>query len=171
LIVYTPSQDRIAAVTTGLLFLAVPYVVGWSSLLRIDLLALALSTAGLYVVARWPTTRRGLVVSALLLVAAVYTRQSYALAAPLAAFVWLWTHDRRQALGLAALVGGLSLLLFLVLNVLTRGGFLFNIVTANVNEFDIERVQHKWRELREAAPILLVLGGAFLFLAPRRVKT
>jgi len=171
LIVYTPSQDRVAAVTTGLLFLAVPYVVGWSSLLRVDMLALALSTAGLYVVVRWPTTRRGLVVSALLLVAAVYTRQSYALAAPLAAFVWLWTHDRRQALGLAALVGGLSLLLFLVLNVLTRGGFLFNIVTANVNAFDIERLQHKWRELREAAPILLVLGGAFLFLAPRRVRT
>jgi len=171
LIIYTPSQDRIAAITTGLLFLAIPYVVGWSSLLRVDMLALALSTAGLYVVARWPTTRRGLVVSALLLVAAIYTRQSYALAAPLAAFVWLWTHDRRQALGLAALVGGLSLLLFLVLNVLTRGGFLFNIVTANVNEFDIERVQHKWRELRQAAPILLVLGGAFLFLAPRRVRT
>jgi len=171
LIIYTPSQDRIAAITTGLLFLAIPYVVGWSSLLRVDMLALALSTAGLYVVARWPTTRQGLVVSALLLVAAVYTRQSYALAAPLAAFVWLWTHDRRQALGLAALVGGLSLLLFLVLNVLTRGGFLFNIVTANVNEFDIERVQHKWRELREAVPILLVLGGAFLFLAPRRVRT
>jgi len=171
LIVYTPSRDRVAAVTTGLLFLAVPYVVGWSSLLRIDLLALALSTAGLYVAARWPTTRRGLVVSALLLVAAIYTRQSYALAAPLAAFVWLWTHDRRQALRLAALVGGLSLLLFLVLNILTRGGFYFNIVTANVNEFDIERVQQKWRELREAVPILLVLGGAFLFLAPRRVRT
>ena len=179
LIVYTPSRDRIAAVTTGLLFLAVPYVVGWSPLLRVDMLALALSTAGLYVAARWPTSRRGLVVSALLLVAAIYTRQSYALAAPLAAFVWLWTHDRRQALrlrsgqalGLAALVGGLSLLLFLVLNVLTRGGFLFNIVTANVNEFDIGRVQQKWRELRGAAPILLVLGGAFLFLAPRRVRS
>jgi len=187
LIVYTHSQDRLAAVITGLLFLSIPYVVGWSFLARVDMLALALSTAGLYVVARWPTTRRGLIIAALLLVAAIYTRQSYALAAPLAACVWLWTHDRRQALRLgspprvlavagqalklAGLVGGISLVLFLALNALTRGGFFYNIVTANVNEFDIERVQRHWRDLREVAPILLIIGGVSLFLAPRRVKT
>lgn len=168
-IVGTFSRDRIAALTTGLLFLAIPYVVGWSSLLRVDLLALALSLAALYVVARWPTTRRGLVVSGLLLVAAIYTRQSYALAAPLAAFVWLWTHDWRRAIGLAALVGGVSLLLFLVLQALTRGGFFYNIVAANVNEFDAGRLGHWWHGLRETAPMLLVLGVVFLFLAPRRI--
>ena len=186
LIVYTHSSDRLAAVVTGLLFLAIPYVVGWSSLARVDMFALALSTAGLYVVTRWPTTWRGLVVSALLLVAAIYTRQSYALAAPLAAFVWLWTQGRQQALRrslpraetrgsgqalrLAVLVGGISLLLFLALNALTRGGFFYNVVTANVNEFDVERVQRHWRDLREVASILLFIGGVSLFLAPRRVK-
>jgi hypothetical protein len=170
-IVYTHSQDRIAAITAGLLFLAIPYVVGWSPLARVDMLALAFSTAGLYVVTRWPTTWRGVLVSALLLVAAIYTRQSYGLAAPLAAFVWLWTHDRRRALGLAALVGGGGLILFLILNVLTRGGFFFNVVTANVNEFDVEIVKRHWRDLREAAPALLIFGGAFLFLAPRRLRS
>jgi len=171
LIVYAHSQDRLAAVATGLLLLAIPYVVGWSPLARVDMLALALSTAGLYVVARWPTTWRGLVVSALLLVAAICTRQSFGLAAPLAAFVWLLTQDRRQALKLAVLVGGTSLVLFLALNVVTRGGLLYNIVTANVNEFDMGRVQRSWRELREAASILLIIGGVSLFLAPGRVKT
>ena len=171
LIVYTYSQDRTAAVITGMLFLAIPYVVGWSPLARVDMLALALSTAGLYVLARWPTIRRGLIASALLLIAAIYTRQSYALAAPLAAFIWLWTHDRRQALGLAGLVSGISLALFFALNALTQGGFFYNIVTANVNQFDVERVQRTWRNLWEAAPVLLVLGGVFLLLAPRRVKT
>jgi len=170
-IIYTDTEDRMAAAVTATLFLAIPYVVGWSPLARVDMLALALSTAGLYVVARWPTTRRGLVVSALLLVAAAYTRQSYGLAAPLAAFVWLWTQDRRQALRLAALVGGGGLALFFTLNILTQGGFFFNIVTANVNEFDIETLKRHWRDLRKAAPILLVFGGAFLFLAPRRVRS
>jgi hypothetical protein len=178
-IVYTHSQDRLAAVITGLLLLAIPYVVGWSPFARVDMLALALSTAGLYVVTRWPATRRGLIVSALLLVAAIYTRQSYGLAAPLAAFVWLLAQDRQQArrllsgraLELAGWVGGISLILFLVLNLLTRGGFFYNIVTANVNEFDIEIVKRHWRDLREAASILLIIGGASLFLAPRRVKT
>ncbi len=171
IVYYTGSQDRLAAMVTGTLFLTIPYVVGWSALARVDMLALAFSTAGLYVAARWPTTRRGLVVSALLLVAAIYTRQSYALAAPLAAFVWLLTQDWRQALKLAGLVGGMSLVLFLALNLLTGGGFFYNVVTANVNEFDVERVQRHWRDLRGMASILLVIGGVSLFLAPRRVKT
>jgi len=41
LIVYTYSQDRLAAMITGLLFLSIPYVVGWSPLARVDMLALA----------------------------------------------------------------------------------------------------------------------------------
>ena len=179
LIIYAHTQDRIAAVVTGLIFLAIPYVVHWSPLLRIDLLALACSTGGLYLLARWPTARWSTVGSALLLVAAIYTRQSYALAAPLAAFVWLWVHDWRralrlrsgQALGLAAMVGGLSLLFFFILNTLTRGGFYFNVVTANVNEFDIERLEWNLRRLRDAAPVLLVIGGVSLVLTPGRVRS
>ena len=186
LIVYSQTKDRVAAVTSGMLLLAIPYVAYWSSLARIDLLALALSLAGLYLLARWPTTQWSTIASALLLVAAIYTRQSYALAAPLAAFVWLWTRDRRplrrslsraeprssrQALGLAAMVGGLALILFLTLNALTRGGFYFNIVTANVNEFGVERLQGNLRRLRDTAPVLLVIGGAFLVLAPGRVRS
>ncbi|UCC63153.1 MAG: glycosyltransferase family 39 protein [Anaerolineae bacterium] len=170
-IVYVPSQDRTASLTTGLIFLAFPYVVGWSKLARVDLLALAFSTAGLYAAVRWPATRRGLVVSGLLLVAAIYTRQSYALAAPLAAFVWLWAHDRRYAIALAALVGGLSLLFFLALNIVTGGGFFFNLVTANVNEFRLDQLERWLRDVGHAIPILLVLGGVFLFFAFRRVKS
>ncbi len=157
------SRDRLAAAVSGLLFLAFPYVVGWSGLARVDMLALALSIAGLYVLVRWPAMRRGIIGGGLLLVAAIYTRQSYALAAPLAGFVWLWTQDRRRALGTAALVGGLSLGLFLLLNALTRGGFFYNIVTANVNKFMPDNLEYWWGKLRSAAPILLLLGGLYLF--------
>ena len=170
-IIYGVSQDRGAAAVTGMLFLSFPYVAGWSKLLRVDMLALALSTAGLYTVVRRPATRRGLIISGLLLVAAIYTRQSYALAAPLAAFAWLWAHDRRQAIRLAGLVGGLSLVLFLVMAILTRGGFYFNIVTANVNEFDTDRLGRWLGGLWETTTILLVLGGALLLLAYRRVPS
>ena len=169
-IVYALSRDRFAAAVSGLLFLAVPYVVGWSIHVRVDMLALALSLAGLTVLARWPLARRGLIVSALLLVAAVYTRQSYGLAAPLAAFAWLWTQARRRAAALVALVGGVGLTLFLALNVLTQGGFYFNVVTANVNEFGLERLRWWLDGLLEVAPILLVLGGFYLFLGLRQAK-
>lgn len=171
LIIYTLTSDRIAAAATGMLFLAIPYVVHWSGLLRIDLLALAFSTTALYVLTRWPAARWSTIAAALTLVAAIFTRQSYALAAPFAAFVWLWAHDRRRALSLAAMVAGLALTLFLVLNTLTRGGFYFNIVAANVNEFGVERLEEHLRHLRDTAPILLLIAAAFLLLAPGRVHS
>jgi hypothetical protein len=171
LIVYAHTTDRTAAIVTGLLFAAIPYVVHWSPLLRIDMLALACSTGGLYLLARWPTARWSAIASALAFVAAIYTRQSYALAAPLAAFVWLATHGWRRAVGLAALVGGLVLVLFLALNALTQGGFFFNVVTANVNEFDTERLGWNLRQFRDAAPVLLLFGGVSLVLVPGRMRS
>ena len=55
LTVHTFTRDRLASVATGVFFLAVPYVVYWSGLARIDSLALAFAAAGLYVLARWPS--------------------------------------------------------------------------------------------------------------------
>ncbi|HEX6269047.1 MAG TPA: hypothetical protein VFZ43_02325 [Anaerolineales bacterium] len=163
-IVYASTRDRLASLSTGLVFLAFPFVVYWSPLLRIDMLALALSLAGLCLLVWKSVSTWRLAGVAVLLVAAIYTRQSYGLAAPLAAFVWLLARDWRQALKLAFMVGGLGLVLFFVLNSVTDGGFFFNIVTANVNEFRLDILESSWDRLREAALILLIVGGASLFL-------
>src|SRR5687768_14877192 len=172
LIVYAPTRDRFAALSAGLIFPAFPFVLYWSPLLRIDMLALALSLAGLCLLADsfkegQPASPRRLVGVALLLVAAIYTRQSYGLAAPFAAFVWLLARDWRQALRFAALVSGFGAVLFLILNGLTRGGFFFNIVTANVNEFSVDLLEYNWERLRDTTFILLCVGGASLFLIRR----
>ncbi|MCI0549791.1 MAG: glycosyltransferase family 39 protein, partial [Anaerolineae bacterium] len=167
LIVYALTRDRFAALSTGLIFLAFPFVLFWSPLLRIDMLALALSLSGLYVLVSEPFSSRRLFAAALLLVAAIFTRQSYALAAPIAGFVWLLARDWRQALRLTAVVGGLSLALFFILNGLTRGGFYFNIVTANVNEFKPDLLKFNWERLRDAALIPLLIGVFSLFLSRR----
>jgi hypothetical protein len=163
-LIYTLTRDRFAAAGAALTFIAFPFVLYWSPLLRIDMLALALSLSALCVLVSVPFSARRLVVTAVLFVAAIYTRQSYALAAPLAAFVWLLARDWRQALRLTALVGGLSLALFFVLNGLTRGGFYFNIVTANVNEFTLDHLRFNWERFREAALLPLVIGIFSLFL-------
>ena len=143
------DKNWFPALVAATCFLASPYVVQWSSLARIDSLALAFATGAIFFLARWPQARWAWLVGGLLLVAAAYTRQSYALAAPLAAFIWLWGHNKRRALELAALVGGLGLALFLVLNTLTDGGFYYNIVTANVNEFGWERLSNQLKLLWE----------------------
>ncbi len=166
--VHLHTRDRLAAATTGLLFLALPYVVHWSSLLRVDLLALALSLGALALLVHRPDGRWSFRAAVVLLVGAIATRQTYALAAPLAACAWLFVRDRRRALQLAALVGGTSLAGFALLNGLTHGGFYFNIVTANVNEFDPRRLAWNLGRLLETAPVLLCASGVALFLLPRR---
>jgi 4-amino-4-deoxy-L-arabinose transferase-like glycosyltransferase len=167
LIVYSQTRDRVAALSAGVVLLAFPFVVYWSPLLRIDMLALALSLGGLCLLVWKPLTPRRLFGVALLLTAAIFTRQSYGLAAPFAAFVWLMARDWRQALRLALLVGGLGLILFLLLNTLTQGGFFFNIVTANVNEFRRDLLEYNWGRFKEAALLLIYIAGASVILIPR----
>jgi hypothetical protein len=164
LIIYRSTQDRFAGLGAGFIFLAFPFVMYWSPLLRIDMLALALSLGGLCVLTSKPDSRLQFITAFLLIVAAIYTRQSYALAAPLAGFTWLLVRDWKQAFRFATLVGGLSLILFLILNVWTRGGFYYNIVTANVNEFKMDNLTYNWKRLRDIALILLLVGGASFFL-------
>ena len=166
-LVHAHSRDKLAGAITGAVFLTIPFVTHWSSFMRVDLLALALSLGALALLVRWPARRWSFWAAGLLLVAAIFTRQSYALAAPLAAFTWLLTRDRqgwRRALGLAALVGGLTLALFVVLQVVTGGGFYFNIVTANVNEYRLDILQDNIEGLVDAAWPLLALGGLSLLL-------
>ncbi len=167
LIIYNQTHDRFATSVSAVVFLTFPYVVTWSALLRIDSVALALSLGGLAVLVARPNSTRHLILASILLVGAIYTRQSYALAAPFAGFVWLFFQDKRRALQLTLWVGGLSLLLFLLFNALTKGGFYFNIITANVNEFKMDNLLYHWNRLREIGLILLIFGAASLFLIRR----
>ena len=174
LILWRFTRNRTAAAAGGLMLIAIPYVVRWSAFLRIDMLALAFAMAALWVLTAEKLPAKRLTLGALLLVAAIGTRQSYALAAPLAAFVWLlFNTGWRKALVLAALVGAITGLLFLALNIATGSGFFFNIVTANVNEWTYARVQWNFENLWFFAPILICIAGfsLFLFWKRRRIWT
>ncbi len=169
LIVWQATRDRAAASLSGLSFLAFPFVMRWSSFARIDLLALAFSLAALAVLVHRPLNNWRLVAGALLLVAAIYTRQSYALAAPLAAFVWvLLQEDIRRAFGLVAITAGVSGGLFLALNALTGGGFYFNVVVANVNAWSADNLSWNLHRLTDMAPIFLGLAIFSIALGAQR---
>ncbi len=163
LTLYHVTKSPFGAAIGGLTLLSIPYILHWSPLVRVDSLALGLSWAGLYVIVRWEHRRWGLLAGAALMVAAVYTRQSDGLAAPLAAFAWL-VHKQpriRAARWLAwmALLGGVP---FLLLTLLTGGGFFFHIITANVNPFDWQTVQNYQHELQQHLPYLLIGGGVLI---------
>jgi len=161
-IVRTLTQAWRPALIGGMTFLALPFVSFWAPLARVDLLGLALSLGGLLIVIRGSERRASLLVAALLLTAAIYTRQTYALAAPTTAFVWLAWHSRRRAFGFAATVSALTAAVYLMLDLLTEGGFFFHVVSANVNTFSSARLLRLATEAGGMIP--LILASAVLFL-------
>ncbi len=156
-----------ASIVGGLTFLAIPYTIHWAPLFRVDMLALAFSWAALYIITRWPQLRWSLVLTVLLLTAAIYTRQSYALAAPLTVFCWLWAQSGlKRALTFAALLASLVLGIFLALNLATNGGFLFNTITIlgrqNVSS---EIIWYYAQDVASHLPLLLIAAGALVLIA------
>lgn len=195
LTLHTLTHDWIASVIAGVLLVAFPYVQHWSMFNRIDELALVLSWAALFVIVRYVgrtpaelpatfTSRRAALLThskavfaersfwlaTVLFVAAIYTRQTYALAAPFAAFFWLifgalgsWKSRFLRAILLGVAVGGITLVLFLLLNLATAGGFYLNIVVSNVNTFYWKTV---WNYLDKFVdklwPLLALIAGFFV---------
>jgi hypothetical protein len=144
-------------------FLAIPYVVGWSALFRIDMLALFFSIAGLTIILKDYEKNTYLALAVGSFVLAAFTRQTMGLAGPLAALIWIWLGNKKQAIKFVLGYAISGLVIFGVLNIITQGGFFFHIVTANVNPFRWETVAHHAREILNNLPILL--GLALVFLA------
>lgn len=128
-----------AGLLAAAFFLCNPIVLYWGPLARVDMLALGLSLLGLWLVLTrwhcWPW----LALASLALLAAFFTRQTYALAAPLASVVWLWRNERRRSLAFGLGLAGLALAGALLLDSISGGGYLQNTVTANVNRFSLRR--------------------------------
>jgi hypothetical protein len=169
LTLFALTGDRLASLLGGLSLLIFPAVFSWSILFRVDTLALALSWGGLYAVVRSKGRGRLILLSALLMTAAIFTRQTYALAAPLAGLVWLWSaRYRRPALLLAGLIAVFSLLLFLALNLATGGGFFYSIITVNAGQdFSLGRILGWAKILIRYSPVFVLFGGLFVLLGQR----
>jgi hypothetical protein len=167
LILHAFTRDQAAALIGGLSLLAFPPVSYWSSLYRVDALALALSLGGVYVTVRRPAGRLTVPVAALLLTAAIYTRQSYGLAAPLAACLWLGQAvSWRRGFALAGLTGGLGAALFVGLDLATGGGFALNVVSANLNDYQAGSLLQYLTDVWTLMPLALTAVGLFLLTAP-----
>jgi hypothetical protein len=163
------TGERLPGVIGALVLLAQPYVVYWAPLYRVDALALACSLGALCVIVRRPERASALCLCAALLTAAVFTRQSYVLAAPFAAIVWLATRPdgRRRAIGLVVLLGATIGGLLLALTLLTAGGFALHTITANVNEFHSSRLWSYLREFASLVPAFLLILVAYAALGRR----
>ncbi len=165
LIIHTLTKNWIAGVIGGLTMLCMPQIIGWSPFIRVDQMALGLSMAALYVVVRWPKGRGGLIAASALMVAAAFTKQSYALSVPLAAFVWLLSQKQfKRAFQLAGIVAGTGVVIFGLLMLVTRGSFFFNIITATQSKFVWDTVRHTFDDLFGRLPLMMYGSGLLVLL-------
>ena len=108
---------------------------------------------------RRPAGRLTVPVAALLLTAAIYTRQSYGLAAPLAACLWLGQAvSWRRGFALAGLTGGLGAALFV--------GLIWRLVSANLNDYQAGSLLQYLTDVWTLMPLALTAVGLFLLTTP-----
>jgi hypothetical protein len=166
-IAWTTSRDRLAAWVAAGAFLASPYVVFWSQLVRIDFVALAFSLGAVLLVLRRPAGRATPLLAAVLLALAVLTRQSHLLAGPLAVTGALAARSARSAALFVVVFAGLVVGAVLSLDAATHGGFWFDTVRANENPFSSALLGHFLRDLVVASPVLLVLAAVLAWMRAR----
>jgi len=136
----------------------------WSSLARVDLMALAFSLIGLWILYRYRCSGIGLMFACICLLGAAFTRQTYILSGPLAGFVWLWHENHKRALIFISSFGIVGLLLFGMINAITHGGFFMNIVVANINQYVLPQTLTMGKQLFRIWPIILISCAIIIIL-------
>ncbi len=170
------------ATLLALLLLSVPIVREWASLMRVDLLGLALGLWGLVLLVgpRGPTLRRG-GAAGLVLTASLFVKPSL-LAAPLAAWLWLawWAWRAPAGTRLAALrplvalsltlglVGGL---LLLTLQLASGGWLLLHVVAANANRWEAGLAWDFWAQQIRLRWAFAAAAGLVVALALRSFRS
>ena len=150
----------VGGVVSGLAFFCFYPVVLSSTLMRVDMLAIALGYLGFlcFTTSRILTWRPYLGMA--FFVAAVFTKQT-AIAAPVAAIMVTGLTTPRQALKLLGFGLLLGLAPLATLMWATNGGFLRHLVLYNINRFYFVLI---WRQIADQAPHIVFVALAFAAL-------
>ena len=116
-------------------------VVIWAAMMRVDMLQIALSLAGMLFAIFSVARPRIIIFAAISFVLAIYTKQT-AIAGPAAAFAGLILVRPRVAITLAILCTGLGAATLGWLEWATAGGFLRHVLLYNINRFNLSG----WRD-------------------------
>jgi len=162
------------ALAAGLLALRLPTEHDWSLLMRVDMAAVGFAMIGVFVGACADGRFWGTAAALLFCLAAVFTKQTE-LPAGVAVFLIALVRNPRGALGAAATAGIVGVAALGLMQWLTDGGFLLNIVGYNINRYSL---RHAWRlfagEERANFPFMALMPIAAIAILPglfdRRLK-
>lgn len=178
-VILSSEGDRRTALACGAiaglsLFVAFPVRL-WAPMMRVDMLALALTLAGIYAGLRAIRQPGWIYAAAWFFVAAVFTKQTM-IAAPASVFLVLLLYRPRTAwIGIATclVVGSTAVA---ALAIATDGGFLRHVFLYNVNRFDISRVDqivtiafgHIFLVMTALIGVAAILSAGRRFVAQRK---
>ena len=163
-----PTATWLAAALTALLPATLLPVISWSVLMRVDMLALALTYAGLALGTFALRQPRLLYIAVLAFVAAVFTKQIY-LAAPVSLATVMLVRSPGMAVrafGLGAVVGAA---LVAWLSWMTGGGFLRHVFLYNADRVNASAALRQVAAWLAAYPIFAALVAISVAVAWRRM--
>lgn len=145
-------------------------VAEWSPIMRVDMFAVALSFAGVYLAVLGMRRPALLYAAALAFALGIYTKQTM-IAAPVATFGALWIREPRSVRGPIVFGLGLSAAALAWLSWQTDGGFLRHIVLYNINRFSFHALLQWIGEIGWFAGYLLVAVLFGLVYGWRQLRT
>jgi hypothetical protein len=153
------TTDRYARATGALLAASTSNILFWGTVGQVDMLATCFSLTAFTLFLRYRERReiRLLVWSAVLVVLAIFTKQT-SMASGAAIGIVLLVEDRRRGAWWIAGVGVVSLSIALALNAITHGGYFSDAIVANINPF-------AWHKLGEQSQYLILTGAGVILTA------
>ncbi len=165
----TPAQQRrrwallLAILACSLVFTSIAPVRIWGLVMRVDTLGLVLGFAGLVTAALARGRFWGTLAALLFCLAAVFTKQTMATFGVTVAVLSLLRRPKPAALAVL-LTGAVGVAAVLVLQAATGGGFLDNILGANINRFSVRLAYWTLYRQRVNVVFYIVMVAATLWL-------
>ncbi len=156
----------ICGIWAAVIALSFRSVLMWSSVMRVDMLFVALSLAGFYAGMRALTQPRAIYAAAVLFVAAIFTKQT-AIAAPAAVFATLLYLRPKLALRGIATVLVVSVAALGPVMWLSDGQFFQHIIMYNVNRIDISNGLRSFKVVSGAWAYCVIAAWAIYALLGR----
>ena len=174
-IVRVEAGKRWLGALAALFFLGSPYIYHWIPLFRADLFGLAFTFGGVFCIWEFgrksqvasrshlttdyvrSTERRLLVTAFVLFLLALYTKQTL-FAAPAAAVLALFQHNRRLAIAFALALGAIGGAIYLAIDAATSGAFTFGLITSNATVFLPEQLFNLLSNFAITFPVLIMLA-------------
>ncbi len=173
------TDSRLAGLAAAVVLLSFAPLQLWALRIKPDMLGLALTVAGLWLIARWRGPESGtaqpsrrtwlpptLIAAALALVLAHFAKQTM-LAGPLAAATYLFVRDRRMALRWSLLYLAVLALTWAMLDLVTHGQYTYHVWVLHKLQWYGARFWKLASQLQDTWP-LVILGVTGLIVTLRR---